>query len=266
VRAPSTAAPARRSLFPQEHGAYGQLFAPLLTALAIGRPSLSAAALALSAALGFFAYEPARVALGQRGSRVREEHGRRAGWLLLFLAAGAALSGAMGLALAPPVARWAALPALALAGGAALVVHRRLEMTMPGEVAIAVALSSIGLPVALAGGAPLSHALACWAIWAAAFVSAVVAVQVLLWRTRARGGRSPGPLAAAVPLGIAVAAWLLAARGTLPWAGPVALAPMTALSLALCLLPIAAQRLRQVGWTIMAASLATMLLLVLGLR
>jgi hypothetical protein len=41
---------------------------------------------------------------------------------------------------------------------------------------------------------------------------------------------------------------------------------MTALSLALCLLPIAAQRLRQVGWTIMAASLATMLLLVLGLR
>jgi hypothetical protein len=263
---PGTSAPNRRSLLPQEHGAYGQILAPLLTALAIGQPRLAALALSLGAALGFLAHEPALVALGQRGPRALEEDGPRARRLLATLAAGAVTSSAVGLALAPPAARWAALLAGALAGASSLLVYRKLEMTAAAEIAIAIALSSLGLPVALAGGVSLSGGLTCWATWAAAFSSAVGAVQVLLWRARRRAGRDPGPAAALASLAVEGAACLLAAGGILPWAGPVALLPMTAVSAALSVLPVSPRRLKQVGWSIMGASCATLLLLVVGLR
>src|SRR5512138_3779118 len=68
----------RRSMLPHEHGAWGQLAMPLLTAFAIGRPTAAALALAAAVVLAFLAHEPAIVLLGQRGRRARDEDGDRA--------------------------------------------------------------------------------------------------------------------------------------------------------------------------------------------
>lgn len=254
-----------RSLLPQEHGAWGQLFAPLATALALARPGGAAICLAASVVLGFLAYEPALVMLGKRGPRALREDGTRAGRRLACLALAALATGGLGLGLAPPAARWAALPTPALAAAAALLVWRKLEFTLLGEIVIAVALSSAGLPVALASGASLGAALAAWATWILAFTAATLAVQVLLSRARGEeAGR--GRLAATAIAGLGLAAAALAATGILPGATLLALAPLALVSLALCLLPVSPRRLKEVGWTIMGASLVTVVLLATGLR
>jgi len=255
----------RRSLLPQEHGAWGQLFAPLATALALGRPGPAAIALAASAALGFLACEPALVMLGQRGTRVFQEDGPRAGRRFAWLALLALAAGGLGLGLAPPAARWAALPTPVLAAAASVLVARKLEFTLPGEIVIAIALSSVGLPVALASGASLGAALAAWATWILAFTAVTLAVQVLL--TRARGEeRGRGALSAAGVVGIGLAAAALAAGGIFPGAALFALAPLALVSFAVCVLPVSPRRLKAVGWTIMGASLLTVVLLAAGLR
>ncbi len=260
-----TTPPPRRSLLPQEHGAWGQLFAPLLTALALGRPGPAAISLATSAVLGFLAYEPALVVLGQRGARVLREDGPRAGRRLTGLALAALAAGGLGLGLAPPAVRWAALPTPILAAAAAAVVSRRLEFTLGGEIVIAVALSSVGLPVALAAGARLDAALAAWATWILAFTAATLAVQVLLARARSEG-RARAAVSAAGVAGTGIVAAALAARGILPGAALLALAPPALVSFALCVLPVPASRLKEVGWTLMGASLLTVVLLAAGLH
>src|SRR5262245_4761900 len=72
----------QRALVPHEHGAYGQLLFPMITALAIGRPGTAAFAWAAAAALVFLAHEPVMVLLGQRGPKAsRDERPRTWRWL-----------------------------------------------------------------------------------------------------------------------------------------------------------------------------------------
>src|SRR3990172_9353096 len=64
--APTTfSPPSGRALVPREHGAYGQLAMPLLTALAIGRPGLASVTLSASVVLAFVAHESLLVVLGR---------------------------------------------------------------------------------------------------------------------------------------------------------------------------------------------------------
>lgn len=261
---PRTSA-APRSLLPHEHGAWGQLAMPLLTALLIGAPTPAALALTAAVVLAFVAHEPALVLLGQRGRRARDEEGPRARRWLLATGGLAAATGALGAALAPPLARIAlALPA-ALAGLVAVLVLRRLEKTVGGEIAVAATLASAGLAVALAGGALPVHALAAALAWILAFSAATLAVQVILERVRTKGARDPGRLHAAG------AALLLAAAAGLSLAGlPAALAwatlPTAALSIGVCLGRFSPKRLRELGWAIVGSSAITLVILVAGLR
>jgi dihydropteroate synthase len=104
-----------RSLAPREHGAYGQLGFPLLTALCAAWPRPAGLLFAASAVTLFLAHEPALVAFGRRGERVRDEEGGRP--LRVFLAlltAGGAL-GAAALWLSPGPARLGAAIAAGLA-------------------------------------------------------------------------------------------------------------------------------------------------------
>ncbi|PYR50160.1 MAG: hypothetical protein DMF89_10175, partial [Acidobacteria bacterium] len=102
-------------MFPREHGAYGQLLFPLITALAIGHPGAAALCLSASAVCAFMAHEPLLVLLGHRGARAVREQGLRARRWLAAFAAGAIASGAIAMALMPVAARIAlAVPA---AGG-----------------------------------------------------------------------------------------------------------------------------------------------------
>src|SRR5512144_1851394 len=80
AESPSTGAPAAPgpSLFPREHGAWGQLAFPLATGLNIGRPGPAAFLLCAAVVAAFLGHEPLLVVLGQRGHRARDAHGRRA--------------------------------------------------------------------------------------------------------------------------------------------------------------------------------------------
>ncbi|WP_242347070.1 YwiC-like family protein, partial [Anaeromyxobacter terrae] len=104
-RPPARPAAQPRSMLPHEHGAWGQLAMPLLTALAIGRPGLAPSALTAAVVLAFVAHEPLLVLLGQRGRRVAEEEGPRARRWLAATGGLAAVTGAVGIALAPAAAR-----------------------------------------------------------------------------------------------------------------------------------------------------------------
>src|SRR5689334_17708106 len=81
-------------MIPREHGAYGQLLVPLITALAIGRPGVAAVALAVAIVAAFLAHEPLLVLLGQRGARVaRDRRGPAMWWLAVFAGIAVLLGG-----------------------------------------------------------------------------------------------------------------------------------------------------------------------------
>jgi len=266
----SPAASARpRSLLPQEHGAWGQLALPLLSALLLAEgPWPAPALLAAATVAGFLAHEPWLVLLGHRGPRALSESGPRArrhlwGWL-----AAAAATGLAGAWLASPAARLALLlPGLFGAGTIAFVLARR-ERTIPGELTVVSALASSGLAVALAGGASAAVAWLATGTWLTAFAASVFAVQVVLARAHRKEARDPGRLHAAAALALYLAAGLAAAalvpgRG---WVLAGAAAPTVLLSLAVCLGPFTAQQLRRLGWSLVAATSATLVILVGGLR
>ena len=265
--APSTPPPpSARTLVPREHGAYGQLAMPLLTALALGRPGAASFALTASIVLAFVAHESLLVVLGQRGKRALEADAPRARRLLLGLGAASALSGALGVALAPAPARWALVLPAALAIAVAWLVLRRLEKTIAGEVVVAATLSACAFPVALAGGAPLGRAIASCATWVLAFAAATLAVQVVLVRARSKGRRDPGRAYAVVAAMLLAGAFAAVPVAGLPVAAPLALAPSALLSATVCLTRFSPKRLRELGWAMVGSSVLTMALLVAGLR
>lgn len=255
-----------RSLLPQEHGAWGQLAMPLVSGLALAGPSLAAVLLAAGTVLAFLAHEPWLVAIGHRGDRARVQDGPRALRAMLGLASAAAVTGGAGLWLSPPDARAAALFPAALATVVVLMVLLERERTIPGELSVAFALSGAGGVVALAAGASAAAATALFATWAVAFGASVFAVQTVLLRTRSRGERDVGPLHAAAILTLAAGGSAAAIVNGLGWTVPVAVAPTVALSIAVSLARPSASRLKSLGWSLVAATTASLALLVAGLR
>jgi hypothetical protein len=254
-----------RALVPHEHGAWGQLSMPLVAALAMGRPTLGAALLAAAVVLAFVAHEPLRVLLGHRGERARRADGSRARRALAGMGAAAVLAALGGIALSPPLARAAlALPA-ALAVAVAVLVWRKLEKTVAGEVAVAAALASASAAVALAAGVRPAAAAAALGAWTLSFAAATLGVQVILVRARSKGARDPGRRHAAGALLLLGAAAGLAAAG-LPLALPLATAPTALLSAWVALARVSPKRLRTLGWALVGASVVTLAVLVGMLR
>ena len=264
---PTGGAPAPApSLLPREHGAYGQLAFPLATGLALGRPGAAAFLLCAAAIAAFLAHEPLLVVLGQRGSRARDAHGRRALRALLAAGLGAAGFAGAGLWLSDPETRLATMPALALGGAAVVAASARLERTTVGELVVAAALASGAAPVALAAGASRAAAWSAAAAWLAAFAAAMLPVRAVLLRARTKGEVDRRPLAALAVVAIQGVALVLATHGTIAWEAALAILPVVAAALAVTALPVRPQRLATVGWTIVGASVATLAALVAGLR
>jgi hypothetical protein len=178
------AAVKRRSLWPREHGAYGQLGAPILGALLVRAPAAAAIALAAAACLAFFANEPLLVVLGQRGERMRSTHGRIAVRRLVIALTGAVTLGLVGLARSSTatleIAAIAALPAACLAS----LAWSRRQHTIGGELLAAVTFPAASAPVIVASGGSIGQALALWAAWSVGYVCSVVAVHRVLVRHR----------------------------------------------------------------------------------
>ena len=253
-------------MLPKEHGAYGQLLFPLVTALAVGRPGPVALLLAAAAVGAFLAHEPLLVLLGQRGARAaREQRGRAATWFGVCAGA-AALCGVAAVALAPfDVRVWLTVPA-ALAALLSAFIFTQQEHTTAGEMLSAVALSSLALPVARAGGASLVVAVTCAATFSAAFVSGTLCVRAVIAATR-----RPPSLAARVIAGLTAAAsiaalGMLAAAGRISGSGLLAALPVCAGGLLLVLMPPSARHLRTIGWSLVAATTLTAVALIVALR
>jgi hypothetical protein len=253
-------------VFPKEHGAYGQLLFPLLTVLAVGHPGGVALLLAAAAVCAFFAHEPLLVLLGQRGMRAaRERRTQAAVWFGAFAAAAAAC-GLTVISLAPADVRLALAVPAALAATLLVVILARQEHTIGGETLSALTLSSLAFPVGLAVGAPATAATTCAAVFGAVFVSGTIAVRAVIAHTRrprAWGMRAGAVLVAVGSLVLLrwIASAELGARAA-PWAA----LPVCGLAVLLAIAPPSAQRLRTVGWALVATTAATAVLVIAMLR
>lgn len=242
-------------LLPQEHGTYGEMFFPLVTALVIGRPEVAAWALALAAAMGYLAQEGVLVLGGWRGVRARRELAGPALRTLTVLGAAAVLAGGLGLAWAAPAVRLALAAALvASAAVVGLALRRRLK-TAAGELLVGAVLPAWSVPVAMAGGVAVEGALVCWALWTAAFAGATLAVRAVIARSRREEPRPSQAGAAVVATAAVLAAWLFPPAGSARAWLVAGLLPTVLVILVVAWGPVPAQALRRVGWTLMAASL-----------
>ena len=248
-------------ILPKEHGAYGQMAFPMVTAFAIVGAAASAVLIAATTIAIFLAHEPALILLGQRGSRAKREVGRAAsrglaGWTAVGLAAGigAVVS-------APTDTCWSVLVPVGPAAVLAFAALRGREKTWYGEVASAVAFSSAAVPMVVTAGYSMRTALAIAVPFALLFVIATLAVRVVILRVRGGGDAH----ATAVTRR---AAFLLAAASTatLLWAVIAALLPLSvliatvpglAIAVAVAVRPPAPAHLRTLGWTLVAASALT---------
>lgn len=258
------------SLLPKEHGAYGQIAFPLLTAFAVAGVSPGGLLIAAPVIAGFLAHEPAAILLGLRGPRARRELRQRAlQWLGWCLAIGAS-AGAGALLTIDAAARWSIVVPVAPALWLSVAAARGKEKSWHGEVAAALAFSGAAMPVAMAAGAPAEAAAAVAIPFALLFVASTLAVRVVILRVR-RGG-DPGAATATRRAALFLAgggAAILAvvtASGFLTPSVLVAAAPGLLTATVIAAYPPAPMHLRTVGWTLVAVSVVTAAIVVTASR
>lgn len=249
------------SLLPKEHGAYGQVSLPLLTAFLLAGVSAPGLLVATATVAGFLAHEPAAVLLGLRGPRARREAGTEAlRWLGICLAAGTA-AGVAAFLMLPSSARWSLAIPLAPAVLLAVTTARGQDKSWPAQVAAALAFSGVAVPVSMAAGATVRTGLAVMIPFALLFVCSTLAVRVVILRVR--GGGDPRAAAAtrtaAVVLVAAAVAVLAAAAAAavLPASVGLASAPGLLTAAVVALRPPSPAHLHRLGWTLVAVSVAT---------
>jgi len=251
-----------RSFVPREHGAYAQLGFPMLAALACGRPGPASVLLGLSAWALFFAAEPVQVLLGRRGPRARAEEGRRAGGRIVLLGGLAAALGALGLLAGPSAVRGAALVPAVLGVAFVALLAAGKERTAAGEMLAAVALASVAFPITVGAGVGTPAATRALVVWALGLSALVFPVRAI--GARRRGHASPArrllPALGACAVAVGLVGTLLVPADLL------ALAPLVVASVWLGAAPPAPRQLRRVGWSLVAATLATAGLLVVHAR
>lgn len=253
-------------LIPREHGAYGQLGFPMLTALAAGRPAAASILLVVAAAAAFVAHEPVFVLMGQRGPRAKRELALQAG-RMLWGAGGVAIgAGMIGVWLMPPPLRWTVLVPAALALAVAPLIVWRAHKDVGGEVYLAATLSSVALPIGVASGLSSVNAALCAMVFALGFSAATLAVRgtIAVQRREPSIGLRFGAaaLALADPCVIGAAALRMSA-GPLSWTAAL---PLSLLAIGLALAPPPARHLYRIGWGLTAAAIATGVLLVVLMR
>ena len=253
-------------MWPKEHGAYGQLLFPLVTALGIGRPTTPALLLSAAALLAFVAHEPFLVLIGQRGARAARERRARAGVWFGVAASAAAASVAAALAIAPADVRLALMVPVALAAMLLVVILARREHTGGGEILTALTLSSLALPVGLAARASPMAATTSAVVFGAVFVSGTIGVRAVIAHTRRPPASGVRAGAVVLAVGALVLLWRIASSGVVASSAPWAALPVCALAVRLAAAPPSAQRLRTVGWALVATTAASAIVLTATLR
>lgn len=250
-----------RPFRPREHGAYAMLAFPVASGLLVGGVSVAGVCFAALGVVGFLAHEPALVAMGRRGERLRLRHrtGARS-WLLgLGLTGGAA---AVVFAWQAPPAAWTAAAATGIAVSVlALLVAARRSRTPVGELVVGAAFALLHAGVAACGGAGPRGTWIPAAVWAVSFGLATVAVHALKHRFK---GRGPGGWAVvAAPLAAVLVLVPSIPGGTdTGWAvAGLALLPKSLVILGLSVARVHPGHLMRVGWSLVATDTVTLVLL-----
>jgi hypothetical protein len=248
-------------LVPKEHGAYFQLGVPLVTALAMGRPSGPGCLFAVAAVAAFLGHESLLVLIGGRGTRARREEGRRAArWMgvlgTLAIACGAAAWSAtapLGVSLIP-------LLPLGMAAVVGVLIALRAEKTTTGEVLVGAALSSAALPVAWAAAVDPLCVVTVWIAWIIIAGVQTYAVRSIIQSKKGPVSTAPrvAPIALMLTAVVAFASWW-------PWAA-LATGPAIVLALVWTIVPPDPRRLRRVGWALAASTVAASAILVVSVR
>jgi hypothetical protein len=250
------------TLLPREHGAYAQLGFPLLTGLIYARGDLGAVAFAIAAIAMFLMHEPMAVITGVRGKRLQEQlhHNARSRVVVLGFAAALALVAAIGLA---PARAW--LGAILPAGMSLLllpVLGTRKLKSLPAELLVAAVFSTSLIPLALAGPATWTAAGVAAAVWFAAVVPAILSVHAI--KVAFKGKQEGRWMLRATPLtaGFAVAGAVIMSLLFAPWArDALAVVPPALAVMGLSAVRPHPKHLKRVGWTMVAADTATLVLL-----
>jgi hypothetical protein len=244
-----------------------ELLFPVLSAFALGAPSLAGIGLTVAAILVFVSHEALLVLLGRRGEAQRVAAGPSARRLLAGLLGVAALTGLPALVSLSPEARLAVLAPLALGAPALLVAVRGLhERTLPVELLVALALSSLALPVGIDAGLPMGRAALVVLTWTVAFAIGTFGARGVLYRAKDAGrglvrARAVGAVTLLAGASLVVAAvlggppegWLGAA--TLPWS-------LAAIGLGTW--PPSPRHMTAIGVSLVVASSASLAVLVLA--
>jgi YwiC-like protein len=255
------------SLLPKEHGAYGQITFPLVTAFAVAGVSTAGLLFAAAVVAGFLAHEPGAVLLGLRGGRASRELRRPAlRWLAFCLTIGAA-AGTGALLTTDPAARWSIAVPLVPACVLAIATARGRDKSWQGEVTAAVAFSGAAVPVSMAAGASAETAAAVAIPFALLFSASTLAVRVVILRVR----RSGDPRAAyatrraalALAGGATVALVVAIASDHLSPSVLTAAGPGLLTAAVVATHPPSPTRLRTLGWALIGVSVVTAGLVVL---
>lgn len=248
-------------LWPKEHGAYAEVIFPLLTGLALGRPTFVAALLVAASLGAFLLHEPLLVMVGARGQRVRDAHGGAAGRQFRIIGAVTVLTGVVGMVLANDATRWALVPPAVLAHFVVPVVLLGREKTAIGETLVAATLSAMAVPVAIASDVAWPTATIAAVLWFAVFLLGTLMVRLTLERAR----KERGPMRIATPL---VSGVLLcgAVVGVIELGlAPLAVVPVAVASLWTWLRPVPAKKIRVVGWSLVGGSVFAFVTIVVTL-
>jgi hypothetical protein len=253
-----------RAVLPREYGAYAELGFPLLTAFLAAGVTVAGTCFALAVLAWFLVREPLAVLNGVRGARLESSLGRPARRAAVVLGAAGGMASVAGLLLAPPPARLAALVPGICAVLLAPALLRGRPKTLGAEVLVAIALSSMILPIGRSGTMTFAAAAGAAGVWAACFVLATLAVHAI--KARARPNRGAAWTRGVTP----VLALVIAAGGLLgPGVGPLpttiglAVLPTALVVLVAAVLRTHPRHLKRVGWSLVAANAVT-LMLVLG--
>jgi len=255
------------SLLPREHGAYAGIAFPLITALLLGRPNAVQLLWLAGCVAVFLAHEPLLIMLGERGRRNHTALGARARRTAYGLAAFALATGGLGWWLAPAAARVALILPLALGALLLRLILTHRERSLPGELLACVTLSSVVIPIALAGGASPRAAIIAGAVWCAVSALATLTVRATIARAKQTANhRRLAYATIAFSAAALLASFLFTRANVLPVLAAAAILPFVLLAVAFSLVDVHPRHLRAMGWSLVGSNVITLVALLVGLR
>jgi len=255
------------SLLPREHGAYAGILFPLLTALLLGRPTAVQLLWIAGCVAVFLIHEPLLILLGERGRRSYSKQGARARKAVRILAALAVAAGGLGWWLAPAAARHALFLPLALGALLLRLILTHRERSLAGEILACLTLSSVVIPIALAGGVSWRAAIIAGAVWCVVSGLATLTVRATIARAKQTANHRQ-LVYATIALSVAalVAAFLLALVNLLPALAAAAILPVVLVAVVFSIMHLHPRHLRAMGWSLVGCNLIALIALIIGLR